>query len=71
MQHAYRILHWQENLLEEEMPPRWMWPFEEELQLWFERVDRERRSKYGGDSSDDEEGGVMMGNELAKGRGRN
>lgn len=54
------------------MPPQYMWPFEEELELWFERVDREREARYGGGSSsyDDDETGSMMGNELARGRGR-
>ena len=53
------------------MPPQYMWPFEEELELWFERVDTEREARYGGGSSSDDEGtGSMMGNELARGRGR-
>lgn len=67
--HAYRVLHWQENLVEEEMPPAWMWPFEEELDSWFEEVEKSRKAKYGGGSSDDD-GGVMMENELAKGKKR-
>lgn len=45
---AYRILHWQENLTEDEMPPKWMWHLEWELELWFEEVERLREEKYGG-----------------------
>lgn len=44
-----------------------MWPHDEELDRWFEEVEAIRRDKYGG-NSDAEDGGVMMGNELAKGR---
>lgn len=71
--HAHRILDWQENLMEGEMPPEWMWPFEDELQIWFERVDEARKEKYGGGGSSSSSGdeGLMMGNEMAAGRGRN
>lgn len=66
IQHAYRILNWQENLSEDEMPPVYIWPFEEELELHFERVDKARKDKYGGSSGDDDDGGTpMMSNELA------
>lgn len=67
IQHAYRILNWQENLVQEEMPPVYIWPFEEELELHFERVDKARKDKYGsGSSGDDDDGGTpMMSNELA------
>lgn len=51
-----------------EVPPEWMWPFDEELEHWFDDVDRKRRAKYGGE---DEPGGEVEGdvmeNELAKG----
>ena len=65
--HAFRILSWQENLLEEERPPEWMWPFEDELEIWFEEVDRARKEKYSTDSSGDElpDGGYMY-NEAAE-----
>lgn len=64
--HAHRILDWQENLQSEEMPPEWMWPFDEDLELWFEEVDRNRKEKYGGnaDSSSEE----MLENEYARDR---
>jgi hypothetical protein len=57
--------------MEEEMPPAWMWPFDNELEEWFEEVDRKRRAKYSpaGEDEDDEPIGDMMQNEFAKGRG--
>jgi hypothetical protein len=66
IEHAYRILGWQENLVKDEMPPPWMWPHEEELEKWFDEVEASRKDKWGG--SDAEDGGPMMGNELAKGK---
>lgn len=65
MEHAHRVLSWQENLMSEEVPPPWMWPFEDELELWFEEVDRKRKERFGGDSEPE---GEMMENEYARGR---
>lgn len=70
IQHANRICDWQENMLSEECPPQWMWPFNDELEAWFDDVDAARKARYGGESNDDTEV-PMMANELAKGRGRN
>lgn len=55
VQHADLICSWQEALPRDEMPPRWMWPFPDELAVWFERVEREREKKYktGGRSEPD------------------
>lgn len=64
--HAYRILFWQENLTDDEMPEQWKWPFEDELALHFERVQRMRDEKYGRTSSDDDGGTPMMQNEYAE-----
>lgn len=64
--HAHRLLDWEENLQSEEMPPEWMWPFDDELEAWFEEVQRKRDEKYGGDSSASSE--PMMSNDLAEGR---
>lgn len=53
------------------MPPSWMWPFEDELEIWFAEVEEERKNKYsptGGDSDDGDSS--MMQNDLAVGRGR-
>jgi len=68
--HAYKILSWYENLTDDEVPPEWMWPFDEELRVWFEDVKQERNAKYGGSSSHDGGEDVpLMSNELAKNRG--
>lgn len=63
-----RVLTWQENLTNEEMPPQWMWPFDEELEVWFEEVDRQRKNRFGSSDDDDEPMGAMMQNEYAKDR---
>ena len=64
IQHAERIVSWQENLMDDEMPPRWMWPFEEKLSSWFEDVKSKRN---GGESnSDSGENPSMIGNEFAQ-----
>lgn len=67
VQHANRVLDWQENLSGDELPPSWMWPFEDELDIWFDGVDRARKEKYGGGTSRDEDVPQMQ-NELAAGR---
>lgn len=67
VEHAARICDWQENLPEDEMPPFWMWPFEDALTEWFDEVAQKRKEKYGatdtGDSFAD-----MEQNALAKGK---
>jgi hypothetical protein len=67
IEQAHRIIGWQENMMSDEMPPRWMWHLDHELELWFERVETEREAKYGGDGSGDEST-PMMSNDLAQGR---
>ncbi len=57
-----------ENLLDEEMPPSWMWCHEDELTEWFDEVTRKRDEKYGKTSTD--ETVPMTTNEFAQGRGR-
>jgi hypothetical protein len=69
IEHAHRILDWQQNLQLEEIPPVWMWPFEEELEIWFDEVEEKRKDKYGGGGGDSSDESVpMMSNELAKDR---
>lgn len=68
IQQADRILDWQANLTDEEMPPVWMWCIEDELAPWFERVHRERDEKYNRKSADTPPEGGYMENELARGR---
>lgn len=50
--------------MDEEMPPKWMWHLEDELEFWFEDVDMKRKAKNGGDDSGDE-WSPMMANELS------
>lgn len=64
--HASMILNWQENLLEAEIPPRWMWTIDDEIADHFRQVKADRES--GRDTSSD---GPMTQNEYAKNRGRN
>lgn len=52
----------------DEMPPEWMWPLTDELDEWFEEVDRKRRAKYGEDGDSVEEPDDMAQNDLARGR---
>lgn len=70
IEHASKVCDWQENLLSEEVPPSWMWPFDEELVEWFEAIDEKRKDRYGGGDDSSSGGDGMMSNELAKGRGR-
>lgn len=54
------------------MPPEWMWPLDEPMVEWMERVAEERKEKYGGGSDDDRRDDrktvPMMQNELARER---
>lgn len=60
------ILNWHENLIEAEIPPRWMWELDEELADHFDRIRADRDSDR--DTGDD---GPMMQNEYALERRRN
>lgn len=62
VEHANTVLTWQHNLGKKEMPPRWMWPFPDELTIWFEEVEANRES---GNRSDGD-GEHMEVNQLAK-----
>lgn len=66
--YANKILDWHENLTEEEVPPEWMWPFEDDLKEWFDEVKAARNDRYGGSSSSDETV-EMMSNEFSRSRG--
>lgn len=68
IQHAMTVLQWRENLVSEEMPPEWMWIFDNELEIHFQEVDRARKAKYGiSDDEDYEYEEPSVGNELVKG----
>lgn len=66
--HAHNVLHWQENLFEDDMPPAWMWPLSEELDDFFEEV-MARRKERGGRPNDDETSDMAQ-NELTRGKKR-
>jgi hypothetical protein len=59
------VLSWMEHLSTEELPPQWMWPFDDEIERHFERV-RDARA-HG--TSMDEDDGPMLRNEYARNRG--
>jgi hypothetical protein len=63
IEHGHKVLDWQENLMADEVPPEWMWPFQEELELWFEEVQHRRDEKWGTNSGDVT--APMMSNEYA------
>ena len=65
---AHRVMSWMENLPSKEIPPEWMWPFENRLKEWFEAVQNTRGN--GGGSSSDSSGDGMIQNEYAIGRGK-
>lgn len=72
IQHAHQVLDWNENLLEDEMPPEWMWPLDHELVPWFDDVKRKREEKYGtsSDSGSARETVPLMDNALTEGKRR-
>jgi hypothetical protein len=37
--HAFTILSWHENRPKDKIPPRWMWPHDNEVDKFFKRVD--------------------------------
>jgi hypothetical protein len=65
VEHATDILHWQENLTRDEIPPEWMWGLDDELEVWFERVLEERDEKFGGGSDKKDTNVPLMDNEYA------
>ena len=62
---AYRIISWLDNLPKKEMPPQWMWPFDEKIIEWFNAVNSDRN---GGISTDESKN--LVQNDFAKGRGK-
>lgn len=46
LDHAYRILSWMENLPEDEMPDRWMWHLDWEIDAHFDVVKAKREAKH-------------------------
>lgn len=64
--HADKILDWHENLMEKDIPPEYMWPFDDALTEWFEDIKAAHES--GGDQPDDRTVVPLVSNELAEGR---
>lgn len=64
--HANKILDWYENFPEDDIPPEWMWPFEEELDKWFKELKAEKAA--GSETSDDRTKVPLMDNELTAGK---
>lgn len=55
--HANLILSWEENLSDDEMPPRWMWHLPWELKRHMKRVTAAREAKLNrGNNGDAPEG---------------
>lgn len=63
--HAIMILRWRENLRPGELPPKWMWHLDWELEVWFLEVDRIRQT--GGSMEGDGSESKGTGNEWAPG----
>ncbi len=59
------VVTWEQHYTSEEMPPEWMWPFPEELNLWFEDVKAARDERMAGGGKDDDDEGEMVENDLA------
>lgn len=63
IEHSEIILSWYENLQAKEIPPPWMWPFQDELDKWFEEIESIRKNESG--SGSDETPEDMDDNEFA------
>lgn len=64
--HANKVLDWHENLSSDDIPPEWMWPFDDLLEEWFEDV--KASHKAGSSEVDNRTVVPMMSNDLAKDR---
>lgn len=65
--HAMTVLNWQEHLSSDEMPARWKWHLDWEMNDHFEWLKKHREEKYGKSnaSSADEEPEEIWENELS------
>lgn len=62
--HALQIVHWQENLAGDDMPPRWMWHLDDALNDHFSAV-QFRRDAERDRTASDEPAPRLMRNALA------
>lgn len=60
--HALTIVNWQKNLQSDDMPPSWMWAFDEELVDWFDAVEAKHEAESNGQHVETAD---MMQNEYA------
>lgn len=65
LRHAGMVISWEENLPEEEMPPKRIWTDMDALTEWFEDVKRKRDSQMRGDKEiedprDNEAAGALI-----------
>lgn len=65
--HAQKVQYWFKNLSMDEIPPRYIWMFDELLTEWFERVREKRNAGRTGQPAADTEGSGWETNDLAKG----
>lgn len=54
IEHAIRVISWQENMTSDECPPVWMWHLDWEIEEWFKKVSIERDKKWGTNKESDE-----------------
>lgn len=51
--HANKVLDWFENLTTEDIPPEWMWPFSDEITIWFDDIKQKKADEISaGDTGD-------------------
>lgn len=55
LNHALFIISLQENFSAEEMPPRWMWHLDWEIDTHLKLIRSKREAKYGGGGAEEEE----------------
>lgn len=52
LDHAVRVISWMENLAKDEMPPKWKWHLDWEIESHFLKVEEDRGNKYSGETND-------------------
>lgn len=62
VEHAMRILNWQEHLSGDDMPPVWMWHIDHALEEHFEEVEERRSERF---NPDGDEGPTLTKNALS------
>lgn len=55
LDHALRILNWQENLMDDEMPERWKWHLDSEIETHFKLIKDKRTYSSGSSDSSSED----------------